>query len=40
MKQPRMISVISIPRNNNDITPEEITYIEPADLSDVSPENL
>ena len=40
MKQPRMISVISIPRNNNDITPEEITYIEPADLSDVSPERF
>ena len=39
MKQPRMISVISFPRNNS-ISPEEVTYIEPADASDISPEKF
>ena len=38
MKQPRMISVISFPRNNSSISPEEVTYIELADASDIAPE--
>ena len=38
MKQPRMISVISFPRNNSNNSPEEVTYIESADAADISPE--
>ncbi len=40
MKQPRMISVISFPRNNSNNSPEEVTYIESADASDISPEKF
>lgn len=40
MKQPRMISVISFPRNNSSISPEEVTYIESADASDIAPEKF
>ena len=40
MKQPRIISVISFPRNNSNNSPEEATYIEPADASDISPEKF
>lgn len=40
MKQPRMISVISFPRNNSSISPEEVTHIESADASDIAPEKF
>lgn len=40
MKQPRMISVISFPRNNSSISPEEVTYIMSADASDIAPEKF
>ena len=40
MKQPRMISVISFPRNNSSISSEEVTYIESADASDIAPEKF
>ena len=39
MKHPRMISVISFPRNNS-ISPEEVTYIESADASDIASEKF
>lgn len=40
MKQTRMISVISFPRNNSSISPEEVTYIELSDASDIAPEKF
>lgn len=40
MKQPRMISVISFPRNNSNNSLEKVTYIESADASDISPEKF
>ena len=39
MKQPRMISVISFPRNKS-ISAVEVTYIESADASDIASEKF